>query len=319
MSEPQRIEGSSVVVTGGCGFIGSHLVRALGARGARRIVVIDSLRYGKPENLPDGVPLEVMKHDLGFGEAAELERACAGADYLFHLAAEKHNQSKDDPTRVLRSNVEGTAALFQAACRAKVKKILFTSSLYAYGRLAGPPMLETETPLPTTVYGISKLTGEHLLAFFARQYGVDFVTLRYFFVYGPRQFAGTGYKSVIVKSFERLREGAAPVIYGDGQQALDYVFVDDAVEATCRALEAPVSGELFNVGSGVATSVRELVERMVGVSGKAVTPESGPADWTAGSCRAGNVEKIAKLLGWRASTALDAGLAATARWLDGGA
>lgn len=318
MSHPQRIDGATVVVTGGCGFIGSHLVSALGARGARRIVVIDSLRYGKPENLPPGVPVEVVKHDLGFGEVAELERACAGADYLFHLAAEKHNQSKDDPTRVLRANVEGTAALFQAACQAKVKKILFTSSLYAYGRLAGPPMVESETPLPSTVYGISKLTGEHLLAFFGKQYGVDFVSLRYFFVYGPRQFAGTGYKSVIVKSFERLREGASPVVYGDGLQALDYVYVDDAVEATCRALESPLSGELLNVGSGVATSVKDLVDLMVEVSGRQVPVERGPADWTAGSNRAGNVEKIAKLLGWRATTSLERGLGATLAWLERG-
>lgn len=318
MSNPHSLAGASVVVTGGCGFIGSHLVRALGARGAARIVVIDSLRYGKPENLPAEVPVEIVKHDLGFGDAAELDRALAGADYLFHLAAEKHNQSKDDPTRVLRSNVEGTAALFQAAGRAELKKVLFTSSLYAYGRLAGPPMVETELPLPSTVYGISKLTGEHLLAFFAKQYAMDFVTLRYFFVYGPRQFAGTGYKSVIVKSFERLREGAPPVVFGDGRQALDYVYVDDAVEATCRALESPLSGELFNVGSGVATSVRELIELMVRVSGRRVAVETGPADWTAGTSRAGNVEKIAALLGWRATTSLEQGLGATLRWLQTG-
>ncbi|MBK7579611.1 MAG: NAD-dependent epimerase/dehydratase family protein [Myxococcales bacterium] len=315
MSASQRIDGSTVVVTGGCGFIGSHLVGALARRGAKRVVVIDSLRYGKRENLPAGVDVEVVQHDLGFGDEAELERACAGADYLFHLAAEKHNQSKDAPTRVLRANVEGTAALFQAAGRAGVKKVLLTSSLYAYGRLAGPPMVESETPNPSTVYGISKLTGEHLLSFFAKQHGMDAVTLRYFFVYGPRQFAGTGYKSVIVKSFEHLRAGRAPVIYGDGLQALDYVYVDDAVEATLCALEAPLSGELFNVGSGVATSVKDLIELMVRVSGQARVPESAPADWTHGSSRAGNVDKIAKLLGWRATTSLEQGLAATHAWL----
>lgn len=316
MTEPHRIAGSTVVVTGGCGFIGSHLVSALAARGARRVVVIDSLRYGKPQNLEAGLPVEVVKHDLGFGDVAELERACAGADYLFHLAAEKHNQSKDDPTRVLRANVEGTAALLGAACRAGVRKVLFTSSLYAYGRLSGPPMVESEHPHPSTVYGISKLTGEHLTAFFARQHGIDFVTLRYFFVYGPRQFAGTGYKSVIVKSFERLLSGSAPIVNGDGQQALDYIFVDDAVDATCRALESPVSGELFNVGSGVATSVRDLVAAITRVSGKPAGVEAGPADWTAGSSRVGNVAKIRDSLGFVATTSLEQGLTATLRWLE---
>lgn len=316
MAEPHRIEGSTVVVSGGCGFIGSHLVSALAARGARRIVVIDSLRYGKPENLEAGLPVEVVKHDLGFGDLAELERACAGADYLFHLAAEKHNQSKDDPTRVLRANVEGTAALLGAACRGGVKKLLFTSSLYAYGRLSGPPMVETEHPHPSTVYGISKLTGEHLTEFFARQHRIDWVNLRYFFVYGPRQFAGTGYKSVIVKSLERLLAGQSPIVNGDGQQALDYIYVGDAVEATCRALESPISGGLYNVGSGVATSVRDLIALMIRVSGKTVGVEAGPADFTAGSCRVGNVEEIHARLGFRAATSLEQGLTATLRWLE---
>jgi UDP-glucose 4-epimerase len=318
MTEARSFAGATVVVTGGCGFIGSHLVSALAARGARRIVVVDSLRYGKPENLPEAVPVEVVKHDLGFDEESELERALTGADFLFHLAAEKHNQSKDAPTRVLRSNVEGTAALFLAAGRAGVKKVLFTSSLYAYGRLTGPPMVEAETPRPSTVYGISKLTGEHLLWFFAGHYGFDAVTLRYFFVYGPRQFAGTGYKSVIVKSLERLREGQSPVVYGDGKQALDYVYVDDAVEATCRAVEAPVTGLTLNVGSGVATTVGALVERMVRVAGADVAIEHGPADWTAGSSRVGDVRAIERVLGWRASTSLEAGLAATREWLSRG-
>jgi UDP-glucose 4-epimerase len=315
MSRTHNIDGATVVVTGGCGFIGSHLVSALAARGARRIVVIDSLRYGKPENLAAGLPVEVVQHDLGFGEASELDGACAGADFLFHLAAEKHNQSKDAPTRVLRANVEGTAALLGAAGRAGVRKIVFTSSLYSYGRLSGPPMLESEQPQPSTVYGISKLTGEHLTAFFARQHQADWINLRYFFVYGPRQFAGTGYKSVIVKSLERLRDGESPVVNGDGLQALDYIYVDDAVEATCRALEAPLSGELFNVGSGVATPVKELVASMVRVSGREVPIDAGPADWTHGSSRVGSVEKIANLLGFRPSTSLEQGLGATLRWL----
>lgn len=308
------IEGSSIAVTGGCGFIGSHLVSELSRRGAKRIVILDSLRYGKRENLPEGLPVEVIQHELGFGDVTELERALAGVDSLFHLAAEKHNQSKDDPTRVLRSNVEGTAALFGAAARAGVKKVVFSSSLYAYGRLSGPPMSESETPFPRTVYGTSKLTGEHLLAFFGREYGFDHVTLRYFFVHGPRQFAGTGYKSVIVKSFERLLAGQPAIVFGDGQQSLDYVYVDDVVDATCRALESAISGEVLNVGSGVATSVTSLVDTITRLAG-GPPPELGPADWTHGSHRVGDVRRIAELLGWRATTSLESGLEKTLSWI----
>lgn len=302
-------------MTGGCGFIGSHLARELVSRGASRVVILDSLRYGKRENLPADLPVEVIQHELGFGELGELERALEGVDYLFHLAAEKHNQSKDAPTRVIRSNLEGTAALYGAAGRAGVKKVIFSSSLYAYGRLVGPPMLESELPAPRTVYGVSKLAGEHLLGFFGREHGFEHVSLRYFFIYGPRQFAGTGYKSVIVKSFERLLAGQPAQIFGDGMQALDYVYVDDAVEATCLALEAPVSGELFNVGSGVAVSVRELVELITRLAGGTPAPEFAPADWTAGSSRVGDVRHMTEVLGWKASTSLEAGLSRTLEWI----
>jgi UDP-glucose 4-epimerase len=301
-------------VTGGCGFIGSHLVRELATRGAARIVIVDSLRYGKRENLPPELSVEVLQHELGFGDPSELERALEGVDYLFHLAAEKHNQSKDAPTRVLRSNVEGTAALYAAAGRAGVKKVVFSSSLYAYGRLSGKAMLESEVPTPRTVYGVSKLAGEHLLGFFGREHGFEHVSLRYFFVYGSRQFAGTGYKSVIVKSFERLLAGQPAQIFGDGAQALDYVYVDDAVEATCRALEAPVSGELFNVGSGVAVSVRELVELITRLAG-GPQPTFAPADWTAGTSRVGDGTHTTEVLGWKASTSLEEGLKRTLEWI----
>ncbi len=310
-----EIRDSSIAVTGGCGFIGSHLVAELARRGARRIVVIDSLRYGKRENLPAGVAVEVLQHELGFGDVSELERALGGVDMLFHLAAEKHNQSKDDPSRVLRSNVEGTATLYSAAARAGVKKVVFSSSLYAYGRLDGPPMVETEVPLPRTVYGISKLTGEHLLAFFGREHGFSHVTLRYFFVYGPRQFAGTGYKSVIVKSFEHLVRKEPAVIFGDGLQSLDYVYVVDAVDATCRAMESSISGEVLNVGSGISTSVADLVHSITRVAGGSPTPEHGPADWTAGSHRVGNVRRIESVLGWTAETSLEDGLRKTLEWI----
>ena len=191
-----------------------------------------------------------MRFTLGSDEPALLERHLEGIDHLFHLAAEKHNQSKHDPDAILRANVLGTHALFAAAARCGVKKTVFASSLYSYGRLAGPPCSETDLPLPTTVYGISKLCGERLLAHATSQPPMRGDSLRFFFVYGPRQFAGMGYRSVIVKNFERMRAGQPPIIFGDGSQRLDYVYVDDVVEATLRCMESPGSGRVLNVGSG---------------------------------------------------------------------
>ena len=311
-----HIAGSSVLVTGGCGFIGSHLVRALVARGARRVVVVDSLRYGDRANLGAlGTQVELVRHTLGSDDPAALADALRGVRYLFHLAAEKHNQSKDDPRAVFRSNVEGTYTLLDLATRAGVEKVVFTSSLYAYGRMRGAPFVEDEVPHPQTIYGISKLCGEHLLGHLHAERGLAYNVLRYLFVYGPRQFAGMGYRSVIVKTFERLRAGEPPIIYGDGSQALDYVFVDDAVAATIAALESTASGEVFNIASGVPTSITALVALMQQVAGSTLPVQHEPADWTAGSMRVGDPRKAERVLGWRATTSLRDGLAATHDWI----
>lgn len=316
MSSPARVAGSAIMVTGGCGFIGSHLVGQLLERRAERIVVIDSLRYGDPANLGEhSAAVEVVRHRLGTDDPAVLRDKLRGVRYLFHLAAEKHSQTRDSPMDVLRSNVDGTYALFDAAARCGVERIVFTSSLYAYGRMQGPPFVEDELPQPRTVYGISKLCGEHLLGHLRAEHGMRYNVLRYLFVYGPRQYAGMGYKSVIVKNFERLLDGEPPTVYGDGMQALDYIFVDDAVEATIRALEAEVSDEIFNVGSGHPTTVNALVDLMGAVAARPLPKRYEPADWTAGSARVGDVSKARRLLGWTPRTALADGLARTFQWI----
>lgn len=313
---PDSLRNAAVMVTGGCGFIGSHLTHALAARGAKRIVVLDSLRYGKPENLGAlAEQVEVVQYTLGESPPDVLQPALEGVTHLFHLAAEKHNQSKDSPARVFQSNVIGTHTLFEHAVEAGVKKIVFTSSLYAYGRMTGAPFVESEVPQPRTVYGISKLAGEHVLAHFGQTQGIAWNVLRYLFVYGPKQFAGLGYKSVIMKNFERILSGEPPVILGDGAQELDYVFVDDVVEATLKAMESPVTDEVLNIASGHGTRIDALTEAMLRVSGSTLRPTYGPADWTHGSCRVGNAERAAEVLGWRSTTPLDVGLRRTFDWI----
>lgn len=316
---PEATRDRTFVVTGGCGFIGSHLCRRLVELGARRVVAIDSLRYGDRSNLGSASQVEVVKHTLGTDDPAALVAVLQGADGLFHLAAEKHNQSKDSPTAVLRANVEGTHGLLAAAADAGCGRVVFSSSLYAYGRMDGSPMREDELPRPHTVYGISKLSGEHLLAHFARQGAFSSRALRYFFVYGPRQWAGMGYKSVIVKNAERLLAGERPLVFGDGEQALDYVFVDDVVDATLRALVLPVgdprSVETLNIGSGHATSVNELLRTLCAAADRPFEPLHEPPDWTAGSRRVCDPARAHAALGWRATTSLGEGLRRVWEWV----
>jgi UDP-glucose 4-epimerase len=276
------------------------------------------MRYGDAQNLGADAAdprLTLVRHVLGPATRGALAAAMAGTDFVFHLAAEKHNQAADDPDAVLAANVLGTNQLFELAAAAGVRKTVFTSSLYAYGRYAGPAMVETEVPVPVTVYGISKLCGERLLAHHVGQSAMRGDVLRFFFVYGPRQLAGRGYKSVVVRNFERLAAGEAPVIFGDGAQALDYVFVDDVVDATIRCMTHAGSGALLNVGSGEAITIAALTRAMCEVAGVAVAPVHAPPDWTAGSHRVGANARIAETLGWTPTTSLRDGLARTWEWV----
>jgi UDP-glucose 4-epimerase len=309
------VKGAAVVVTGGAGFIGSHLVRTLLEHEAGRVVIVDSLRTGTWRNVPDDPRVGRLELDLGIATTAELGRALEGAAYLFHLAAEKHNQSIDVPDRVLAVNVDGTFRLFSAAAAAGVQKVVFTSSLYAAGRLHLPPMRETDLPEPKTVYGISKLTGEHLLRHFAAAAGLRSTALRLFFVYGPRQYAGGGYKSVIVTNFERLLRGEAPLIKGDGEQALDYIHVDDVVQALLLALSDAADGETINIGSAKAVTVSQLTQLMLEVAASLQKPVHAPADWTAGTHRVCDNEKAERILGWSPSVPMREGLASVYAWM----
>jgi UDP-glucose 4-epimerase len=312
------IRGKSVLVTGGAGFIGSHLVSRLVEGGATRVIVLDSLRYGDPANLSTlSDAVQLVPFTLGTDSSQKLKEVLQGIDYVFHLAAEKHNQSKETPYQVIRANIDGSLALFESAAAAGVKKLVYTSSLYAYGRMDSPRFEELEVPHPKTIYGISKLAGEYLCDYIGQQSGLACNVLRYLFIYGPKQFAGMGYKSVIVKNFERIINGESPIVYGDGLQTLDYVFVDDAVDATLLALNDGCKGEVFNVATGNGVTVKQLIETMLRVADSDLKISYAEADWTAGTVRVGSGQKAAKMLGWQPKVSLEDGLRRTYNWMKG--
>lgn len=295
---------SRVVVTGAAGFIGGRLCHRLQSAGAD-VSGIDSLVTGDWARAPEA--MERMTLDLRDPDVAGWHDLLRDADTVFHLAAAKYNSPGSTPEVVLETNVVATDRLIRGAAAAGVRRLVFTSSLYAYGSLGPDPMSEGDLPTPTTHYGVSKLAGEHLLRVAARDTTVEWAVARLFFVYGPGQYAGGGYKSVIVTNFERLLRGEPPVVNGDGRQRLDYVYLDDAVEALLALADTP-SGTLVNVCSGHAPSVAELTETMLDVAGSPLRPVPGPADWTAGSVRVGDPGMARRLFGWQATTPLRAGL-----------
>jgi UDP-glucose 4-epimerase len=307
------LAGATLVVTGGCGFIGSHLVHRLSELDVARVIVLDDLRNGSRANI-EGMDerVELRTIALDGTQPDAVEGAMSGADYLLHLAAVKHNDPERGAEEVLRTNVLGTYQLFDAAARADVKRVIFTSSVYAYGRMTDPPMVETEPALPSSVYGTSKLAGERFLSALAAQGGPEFNSLRYFFAYGPGPSRESSYRSVVTLTIDRLLRGEHAVVHGDGQQVLDYIYVGDVIKATLLALSSEATGEVLNVCSGKGIRVIDLLHRIQEAAGHQGDPiDPAPADATHGTQRVGDPTRCADVLGFRAPTDLSDGLAAS--------
>jgi UDP-glucose 4-epimerase len=312
----KKISGTSIVVTGGAGFIGSHLTERLLNLNVRKITVIDSLDYGREKNINSDGRVVFLKFKIGADPINDLKGYLDNSDCLFHLAAEKHNPSAGDPHSLYKVNIIGTSDLFELAGKCNVRKVVFSSSLHVYGQTDYPPMKESDTPNPNNIYGISKLSGEHLLSFYARKYGFDFTILRYFFTYGPRQFSGFGHKPVIVGTFSRMLHGLPAIIIGDGRQSMDYLYIDDLIDATVESMASNFSGEIFNVGSSTDIMINELMEHMIQVFGKSVTVCYAPPDRTAHHHYIADIHKIQTMLSWKPKTSIEQGLQKTLDWMQ---
>ncbi len=260
-------------VTGGAGFIGSHLAEALLAKGYR-VVVIDDLSTGRRENVPDGAELHVL--DIVSEEAAELVSSC-GAEVLLHHAAQMDvRRSVEDPSFDARVNILGTLRLLEAAREGGVQQILFASTGGAiYGEQEIFPAPESHPRRPVSPYGVSKMASEGYLYYYHCAYGLDVTCLRYANVYGPRQ-SPHGEAGVVAIFLQRLLKGATPVINGDGLQTRDYVYVGDVVRANMAALGRP-GFHTYNVGTGVETTVVELYQHLVRAAGSNLEADNGPA------------------------------------------
>jgi nucleoside-diphosphate-sugar epimerase len=267
-------DGRIALVTGGAGFIGSHLVDALLSLGAR-VRVLDDLSNGKLENL-DHVSsrIEFLQGDIR--DADVCRGACEGMDVVFHQAAlGSVPRSMKDPATSLAVNVGGTANMLAAARDAGAKRFVYASSSSVYGDSARLPKREGEEGRPLSPYALSKVVDEQLADVFGRCYGLEIIGLRYFNVYGPRQDPDGPYAAVIPRFFKAYLEGSAPIIYGDGEQSRDFTFVSDAVAANLLAgvVAASAAGKAYNVAGGNRTSVNVLAEAVRKAAGGGPKPK----------------------------------------------
>jgi nucleoside-diphosphate-sugar epimerase len=304
---------SHYLVTGGAGFIGSHLAEALVARGDE-VRVVDSLVTGHRENLAGLPAVELIVGDLADPDVAR--RAMQGVDVVLHQAAiPSVPRSVQDPVTSHRANVDATLNVLVAARDAGVRRLVYAGSSSAYGNAPVLPKVETMPPAPLSPYALQKLVAEQYCQLFTQLYGIETVTIRYFNVFGPRQDPSSPYSGVISLFIDALFRGSRPTIYGDGEQTRDFTYVANVVDGVLRAVEAPdASGEVINVATGGRVSLNELFRAVRDIVGSTVEPVYEQT--RSGDVRdsQADIGKALAMLGYQPRVAFEDGLAKTVAW-----
>jgi UDP-glucose 4-epimerase len=298
----------AALVTGGAGFVGSHLVDRL-VRDGWRVRVLDDFSSGRDSNLETSLAaIELVRGDLR--DAAALERAVAGAEIVFHQAAVPSvPRSVAEPLRTHEVNATGTLLVLEAARRAGVRRVVYAASSSAYGDTPELPKVETMPPRPRSPYALQKWTGEAYCRLYTELFGLETVALRYFNVFGPRQDPKSEYAAVIPRFVTACLAGEAPVVYGDGEQTRDFTYVAEAVQANVLAADAPgASGAMVNVAGGRRVSLNEILALVAELTGATVRPRYEPA--RAGDVRdsVADLARARALLGFQPAVDLREGL-----------
>jgi len=312
-----ELRGSRILVIGGAGLIGSHVVEELLKEDVQEVIVYDNFCRGSQENL------EVALRDprcrifeLG-GDVLQtdiLDAAMRGIDAVVHLAALWLLQCYEFPRSAFDVNIRGTFNVLEACVAHKVKRLVYSSSASVYGDALMEPMREDHPYNNWTFYGATKIAGEHMLKAFHKRYGLNGVALRYMNVYGPRQdYQGT-YIAVMMKILDNLDKGLPPVVYGDGSQSYDFIYVTDAARANVCALKSDVPFGFYNVGRGIKTSIKELTELILSITGINLPIRYEPAGQTFVTNRVGDPEAARNDLGFVWQVDLEEGLRRLIAW-----
>lgn len=312
-----ELKNKRILVVGGAGLIGSHVVDELVKSEAKEIVIYDNFCRGTKENLSEALkdprvsifPIggDVMQTDI-------LNKAMEGIDGVFHLAALWLLQCHEYPRTAFDVNIRGTFNVIEAAIANKVKRVVYSSSASVYGNAVELPITEEHIYNNETFYGATKIAGEHMFKSLGARYGLNWVGLRYMNVYGPRQDYKGAYTAVMHKVLDRLEQGLCPQIYGDGSQQYDFISVKDVAKANICAMKAEVSGKNYNVGRGIGTSIKELTEVLIRLSGSKIEPEFLPSGITFVTNRIGCPKLAQKDIGFKWSVDLEEGMRDLIEW-----
>lgn len=304
-----------IVVIGGAGLIGSHIVDQLTQEPVREIVVFDNFVRGTKANLAEAAKSPKVKIVEGsITDIPAVRRVIEGADGVFMLASLWLGECVSDPRSAWEVNTLGTWNVVEACRDFKVKRVVFSSSASVYGNAVTKPMTEEHPFMNRNTYGATKIANEQMFRAIYEQTKLPYVGLRYMNVYGPRMDYHGTYVSVIMKVLDRVFEGKAPQIHGDGSQMFDFVYIDDVARANVLAMKADCVDEFFNVGKGVGTTVNELVTELLDITGSDLKPEYQPQAQMFVTSRIGSTEKAEKMLGFKAKTELREGLEKVVAW-----
>jgi nucleoside-diphosphate-sugar epimerase len=312
-----NLRGERVLVTGGAGTIGSHIVDQLIEAGAEEIIVLDNLVRGRRENLTAALASGSVRLELAdIRDRETVNRLMRGVDVVFHQAAIRITQCAEEPRLANEVLVDGTFNVVEAAAREGVRKVVAASSASIYGLAEQFPTTESHHPYANdTLYGAAKVYNEGLLRSFHAMYGLDYLALRYFNVYGPRMDVHGLYTEVLIRWMERIAAGQPPLIFGNGLQTMDFVFVPEIARANILAACSDHTDDVFNIASGTETSLVELAEKLLTVMGSDLSIEFGPERAVNKvSRRLADTSRARDILGFEATVDIEQGLTELVNW-----
>ena len=312
-----NIEGKRILVIGGAGLIGSHVAEELLKEDVKEVIVYDNFCRGTQENLEEALKdprCRIFEIGGDILQTDILDQAVKGVDGVIHLAALWLLQCYEYPRAAFDVNIRGTFNVLEACVANKVKRLVYSSSASVYGDAVEEPMTENHPYNNWTFYGATKIAGEHMFKAYHKRYGLEGVGLRYMNVYGPRQdYKGT-YIAVMMKILDNLDKGLSPVVYGDGSQAYDFIYVADTARANVCALKSSVPFGFYNVGRGIKTSIRELTDLILKITESNLPIQYEPAGQTFVTNRVGDPEAAKRDLGFQWAVGLEDGLRRLIEW-----